>query len=289
VKILLFGGSGQLGFELKKRARDLAFEVLSPVTAEVDVTEREQVQRLIAHVKPMVVVNCAAYTAVDKAEEDSERAFAVNRDGARFLAEGCAANAVRLIHISTDYVFDGLSGKPLSEDDVTNPLSVYGRSKLEGEKAITSVLGERGLILRTSSLHGQKGVNFVHTMLKLFQEKEVVKVVHDQWMSPTWAGWLAEAILDLARMECGGIVHASCVGGVSWYEFAQGIHEIATRHFEGKRLARLEMTTAAELNRPAQRPTYSVFNLEKITRLLGRSPLPWTEGLRRHLQDLGIE
>lgn len=288
MKILLFGGSGQLGFELKKRASDLDFTVVSPVTAEVDITDREQVSFLAQSVKPTIIINSAAYTAVDKAEEDKDRAFAINRDGARNIAEACSKLGVRMIQLSTDYVFDGLTGKPVSETDVTNPLSVYGASKLEGERAVTEVLGDRGLILRTSSLHGQKGVNFVHTMLKLFQEKEVVRVVNDQWMSPTWAGWLAESVLDFARMECGGVVHASCSGGVSWFEFATGILELARPHLEGKKLARVEPTTAAELNRPAPRPTYSVFDLTKITNLLGRAPISWRDGLTHHLKDIGI-
>jgi dTDP-4-dehydrorhamnose reductase len=288
VKILLFGGSGQLGFELKKRASDLDFSVISPVTAEVDITDKEQVLFLAQSVKPSIIINAAAYTAVDKAEEEKEKAFAINRDGARNIAEACSRINVRMIQISTDYVFDGLLGRPVKEDDPTNPQSVYGASKLEGEQAIESVLGDRGLILRTSSLHGQKGVNFVHTMLKLFQEKEVVRVVNDQWMSPTWAGWLAEAVLDFSRMDCGGVVHASCSGGISWFEFATGVLELAQPHLEGKKLARIEPTTAAELNRPARRPTYSVFDLGKISSLLGRPPLQWREGLANHLKDIGI-
>ena len=288
MKILLFGGSGQLGFELKKRASDLDFTVVSPVTAEVDITDREQVSFLAQSVHPTLIINSAAYTAVDKAEEDKERAFAVNRDGARNIAEACGKLGIRMIHLSTDYVFDGLSGKPVSETDPTNPLSVYGASKLAGERAVTEVLGDRGLILRTSALHGQKGVNFVHTMVKLFQEKEVVKVVNDQWMSPTWAGWLAESVLDFARMDCGGVVHASCSGGISWFEFASEVLELVRPHFPEKKLARVEPTTASELNRPAPRPVYSVFELTKITQLLGRAPISWKIGLQNHIKDIGI-
>jgi dTDP-4-dehydrorhamnose reductase len=288
VKILLFGGSGQLGYELKKRASDLAFDLVSPVTAELDITDRDQVKFLISSVQPDVVINSAAYTAVDKAEEEVDRAFAVNRDGARNVAEGCASAKCRLIHISTDYVFDGTLGRPLREDDPVNAVSVYGRSKLEGEQAIRNVLGDEALIARTQALYGQKGLNFVFTMLKLFPEKEVLKIVDDQWISPTWAGWLAEALLDLVRINCGGVVHASCSGFVSWFDFASEIARLAGPHFEGVKLARLEKTTAADLGRPACRPIYSAFDTARIAGILGRPPISWQEGLSTFLTEIGI-
>ncbi len=288
VKILLFGGSGQLGFDIKKRARDLDFEVVSPVTAEVDITEREAVKRFVATLKPAVVINSAAYTAVDKAEHEADTAMLVNRDAAGFVAEACAAAKARLIHISTDYVFDGSLGRPLKETDPTNPLSVYGRSKLEGEQRVLEALGDRALVLRTQALYGQRGVNFVQSMLKLFPERPELRIVDDQWVSPTWAGWLAEAILDFVRMPVGGIVHASCHGTVSWFDFASEIQELSRRSFGDKPLARLERTTAKELNRPAKRPTYSAFDTTLISSLLGRAPLPWQEGLKRHLAEIGV-
>lgn len=288
MKILLFGGSGQLGYELKKRAKDLAFDLLSPVTAELDITDREQVKLLVSSVQPQVVINSAAYTAVDKAEEESEKAFAVNRDGARHVAEACEAARCRLIHISTDYVFDGMLGRPLREDDAVHALSIYGRSKLEGEQAVQSILGNRALIARTQALYGQKGLNFVFTMLKLFPEKEVLKIVSDQSVSPTWAGWLAEALLDFARMDRGGVVHASCAGAVTWLDFAREIMKLATPHFSGAQLARLEETTAEELNRPARRPMFSAFDTGLITTMLGRPPIAWQDGLRNFLSEIGV-
>jgi dTDP-4-dehydrorhamnose reductase len=209
VKILLFGGSGQLGFELKKRASDLSFELVSPVTKEVDITVASQVATLVSGVKADVVINSAAYTAVDKAEEEEGRAFAINADGVKNIAQACSDNGIRLIHISTDYVFDGSLGRPLAEEDATNPLSVYGRSKLVGEDYVRSILGDNGVIVRTQALYGSRGVNFVQTMLKLFAEREVLKIVDDQWVSPTWAGWLAEIVLDLVRLPAKGTYHAS--------------------------------------------------------------------------------
>ncbi len=288
MKILLFGGSGQLGHELTKRARDLRFDLVSPVTQEVDITNREQVFTLISSLQPEVVINSAAYTAVDKAEEESQRAFAINSYGARIIAEACAEKRARLIHVSTDYVFDGSLGRPLREDDPVNPLSVYGRSKLEGEEHIRAVLGEAGVIVRTQALFGQRGVNFVQTMLKLFAEREVLKIVDDQFVSPTWAGWLAETILDLVRLPAEGTFHASCDGAVSWYRFASEIHRLSAPSFDGRSMARLERTTARELSRPARRPVFSAFNTERLRALLNRPIMSWDEALRRYLAESGV-
>lgn len=288
MRILLFGGSGQLGHELRIRATDLSFELVSPVTKELDITEREQVIALTKRLKPDLVINCAAYTAVDKAEEDQERAFAINQHGALHVAEASREAGSRLIHISTDYVFDGSLGRALNESDPTSPLSVYGQSKLAGERHVLETLGQDGLVVRTSSLHGQKGQNFVHTMLKLMVEQPLVRVVGDQYMSPTWAGWLAETILDLGRSKCSGVLHASCSGGITWFDFAQEIWRLAAPTLEGREPARLERISASELKRPAKRPQYSVFDTARLASVVGRDPIPWNEGLMKHLTDIGV-
>ncbi len=288
MKILLFGGSGQLGFELKKRANDLSFELVSPVTKELDITDKAQVFSLIRSLQPTTVINSAAYTAVDKAEEEPEKAFAINAEGVRNISEACATCGVRLIHISTDYVFDGALGRELTEDDAVHPVSVYGRSKLEGENFVRSICGDRGLVVRTQALYGQKGVNFVHTMLKLFGERDTLKIVDDQFVSPTWAGWLAEALLDLVRLPASGILHASCDGVVSWYDFACEIQRLSFESYAGRPLARLEPTTAAELNRPAKRPIYSAFDTSRLASVLGRPALPWQTALKLFLREIGV-
>ncbi len=288
MKILLFGGSGQLGFELRKRAADLHFDLVSPVTTELDITDRVQVGNLIATLRPAAVINSAAYTAVDKAQEESERALAINAEGVRNIAEACVRCESRLVHISTDYVFDGSLGRPLREDDPVNPLSVYGKTKLAGEEYARSICGESALIVRTQALYGQRGVNFVHTMLKLFAEREELKIVNDQFVSPTWAGWLAEILLDLVRLPVGGTFHASCDGVVSWFDFASEIQRLAAGSFEGKRLARLEPTTAAELKRPATRPTFSAFDTSKLSGVLGRPVLGWQPALETFLREIGV-
>lgn len=284
MRILLFGGSGQLGQEFIPRSRDLSFEVISPVMGEVDITEEAQVRYLAQQVKPDSILNFAAYTAVDNAESDVEQAYRINSDGAKNVALAAKDAKCRLLHVSTDYVFPGDGASPLTEDDPVSPRSVYGASKLKGEEAISGILGDRALVVRTSSLHGKYGANFVHTMLSLFDQKKSVKVVADQYMSPTWAGFLAEAILDLCRIEVGGVVHCSCQGGVSWYEFAKKIGSFA---FAPEEQPSIEPSLLKDLNRPAKRPQYSVFNLAKLEKLLGRSALPWEKGLELHLQDIG--
>jgi dTDP-4-dehydrorhamnose reductase len=286
MKILLFGGSGQLGYEIEKRARDLNFEVVSPVISELDITEGQQVRYLTSQVKPDLIINCAAYTAVDKAETEREEAFKINSLGAENVAIATKESGSRLIHISTDYVFDGEGDRPLKEEDPTNPVSCYGESKLEGEERVLRAIGDRAVIVRTSSLHGQRGVNFVHTMLDLFATRDVVKVVNDQFMSPTWAGWLAEVLLDLGRIKCEGVVHASCAGGISWFDFAAEILELCKGAVPHAAKVHLEPISAKEFGRPARRPSYSVFDCTKLAGILGRKPIPWQEGLRGHLSDI---
>lgn len=288
MKILLFGGEGQLGYELMKRARDLNFEMVSPLESEVDITEKEQVLIIANNVQPDIIINAAAYTAVDKQEEEQELAFKVNCDGAACVAAAAKATKSRLIHISTDYVYGGSFTEPIKEDAPTMPPNVYGKSKLAGDEKVKDLLGSKALIIRTASLHGQKGQNFVHTMLKLFSERDVVKVVNDQRMSPTWAGWLAEAILDLSRIECGGIVHACSGGNVSWYEFATEILSLAMQKLENGESIRIEPVKTEEFPRPAKRNSFSVLDTSKLALLLGRPPLEWKEGLRAHLKEIDM-
>lgn len=287
MKILLFGGDGQLGLEIQKRAEDLNFEIVSPVISEVDIRDRGQLDMLAERVKPDLVLNCAAYTDVDKAEAERELAFAVNSQGACNLALLASQLNVRFLHVSTDFVFDGSGSTPLREDDPVNPVSVYGASKLAGEQEVLQAYGERSLIVRTSSLHGARGNNFVHTMLRLFSQREVVKVVSDRYMSPTWAGWLAEVLLDLSRIECNGIVHASCAGAASWFDFAAEILEVVRHKHPNAERVRLEPVGKGEFSMAARRPDYSVFDCSRLTALLGRSPIPWQDGLRAHLGEMG--
>ena len=289
MKILLFGGSGQLGHEIIKRGHDLNFEVVSPVISELDIADRFQVMYLTRQVSPELIINAAAYTAVDQAEEEIQRAYAANRDGAHNIALAAEQCRARLIHISTDYVFDNSYSEPIKEDATPNPLSVYGASKYAGERAVQAILGDAALIVRTSSLHGKRGNNFVHTMIKLFSERESVQVVNDQFMSPTWAGWLAEALLDLGRVPAQGVVHACCSGAISWYEFAAEIRQLTADQLARKVCGRLEPVSMRDFKCLARRPIYSVMDTRRLTGLLGRVPISWRDGLRSHLAELGYK
>lgn len=288
MRVLLFGGEGQLGQEFRKKSLELHLEIAAPVMSEVDISSAEQVSFLIDKLKPEVVVNCAAYTAVDPAEQNRALAFAVNRDGVLSIARAAKRVGARVIHISTDYVFPGTGNRPLSESDPVAPLNVYGESKLAGEQVLLELMPESGLVVRTSSLHGQYGSNFVHTMIKLFTEKEVIPVVDDQWMSPTWAGWLAEVLLDLVRIETSGILHASGGGATTWHAFACKIYELAREQIKGCREVNIKPIKALEFARPAARPMYSVFDCSRLTQVLGRAPIPWEYGLRSHLKEIGL-
>jgi dTDP-4-dehydrorhamnose reductase len=287
MKILIFGGSGQLGHELIKRGFDLNFELVSPVQSEVDVTNPAQVLSFTKRIKPSVVINCAAYTAVDKAESEREEAFHINCEGAKNVAIAAAKTNARVIYISTDYVFPGEVRRPLLETDAPHPINVYGESKLAGELVTLDQAGGKALIVRTSSLFGKKGINFVATMIRLFQTQKVVKVVSDQQMCPTWAGWLAEVLLDLVRINTTGIVHASCKGAISWYDFASAILESIQPHVPEAR-AVLEAVTTSEFARPAKRPVYSALDGTKLAGLIGRPAMTWEEGLRSYLIDIEI-
>ncbi|RMG43210.1 MAG: dTDP-4-dehydrorhamnose reductase [Candidatus Dadabacteria bacterium] len=289
MKILLFGGTGQLGSEVRARVNDLNFELFCPVLSELDITDREEVLLLSRKVKPDVIVNCAAYTAVDDAENNREEAFKINCDGAGFGAQAAKEVSARYILVSTDYVFGDGHSSPIKEDAETSPLNVYGESKLAGEKLVNTILGGEGLIVRTSSLHGQFGANFVHTMIELFKAGKEVNVVADQIMSPTYAGWLADVLLDLVRTGEKGILHACCRGEISWYDFASEIYKCIGAQVDPDRKVRIEPVPSSDFPRPARRPAYSVLDTSRLVAVLGREPLSWQEGLRAHLRDLKFE
>ncbi|MCB0353285.1 MAG: dTDP-4-dehydrorhamnose reductase [Bdellovibrionales bacterium] len=287
MKVLLFGGEGQLGGEIIRRAQELSFEIVSPVSSEVSITDREQLLFLAEKIQPDLVLNCAAYTAVDDAETHESLAYDVNCQGVRNCVEICKYHGARLIHISTDYVFSGYAREPLREDDSPIPLGVYGKSKLAGEEVVFSDLPNDATVVRTSSLHASRGQNFVNTMLRLFAEKSLIRVVSDQIMCPTWAGWLSEVILDLSRIPPVGLVHACGAGAVSWFDFACEIRSLLREESLAEGLA-LEPISAADYDRPAPRPEYSVLDCQKLVSILGRPCMTWREGLIRHLAELAV-
>jgi dTDP-4-dehydrorhamnose reductase len=231
-----------------------------------------------------MVMNAAAYTAVDQAESDAARAFAVNRDGAAHVAAACARAKIPLIHASTDFVFDGRNGAPYVETDAVHPLSVYGLSKAEGEAGIRSLIEEH-VIVRTSWLYSRWGKNFVKTMLQLGREREILRVVDDQRGSPTHAADLAGAVLAIAtrirdKRVSWGTYHYCGGGETTWHGFAVKIFELA-RHREVLRVKKVLPIKTSEFPSPARRPAYSVLDCSLIKNVFGITSPPWTESLAR--------
>lgn len=286
--ILLTGAGGQVAWEIEQRATGAGLDVRALSRTELDITDSKAVHSTVAAVAPRVVINAAAYTAVDKAEGDKDRAFDVNRDGPGHLAAVCAAREITLIHLSTDYVFDGKSKHPYVEEDFTAPLGIYGESKLAGEAAVRAFL-DRHIILRTAWVYGVHGNNFVKTMLRLGRERDVLRVVNDQRGSPTFAGDIADALLMIARRvisealpeEAYGTFHYTGGGAVTWHGFAEQIFDLAAQNI-GRR-PKVEAITTAEYPTPAKRPANSVLDCGKIGRTYGIMQRPWEESLKEML------
>ena len=283
-KYMIAGMGGQLGFELARTA-PAGVELLAPTEAELDITDRASVAAYVAGNNPAVIINCAAYTAVDKAESEVARAYAVNEHGPKNLAEVSRDHNALLVHISTDFVFDGSQSRPYRPDDQPNPLSIYGKSKLAGEAAILES-GAAACIVRTAWLYSAHGNNFVKTMLRLMNERDNLGVVVDQIGTPTWANSLARVIWQLIDKGARGVFHWSDAGVASWYDFAVAIYE------RGRALGLLDHAvnirpiTASEYPTPATRPGYSVFDKSATHALTGQPHEHWQANLEKMLREL---
>ncbi|NQD95528.1 dTDP-4-dehydrorhamnose reductase [Pseudomonas sp. CrR25] len=266
MRILLIGQHGQVGRELQARLHGQA-ELIVRGSAQLDLTQPEQIRRQVRELRPALIVNAAAHTAVDLAESEPERAYAINATAPGVLAEEAASLGVPLLHYSTDYVFDGRKPTPYTEDDAPNPLGVYGRSKLAGEQAIQAVGGAH-LILRTSWVYSLHGRNFLLTMQRLLQEREELKVVADQVGAPTWAGSIATATAQLIQHwrhgQAGpwGVYHLTAQGEVSWFGFASAIAE--QLRAQGKTVAQLQAIPSSAYPTPAQRPLNSRLDCTRL-------------------------
>jgi dTDP-4-dehydrorhamnose reductase len=252
----------------------------------IDLTQPESLRQIIHKVQPQIIINAAAYTAVDKAETEPELATAINAIAPETLAAAAQQFNSHLIHISTDYVFDGCQSHPYQETDATNPLGVYGQSKLAGEHAIQDKCNQY-TILRTAWVYGSYGNNFVKTMLRLGAEREEIRVVADQIGSPTWTGDITRAIAQLLEINPipTGIYHYTNTGVASWYDFAIAIFEEAQQSIPLK-IQRVIPITTPEYPTLAQRPAYSVLACGKITKVLGTPSPHWRQGLRKMLAEL---
>ena len=283
MRVLITGAGGQLGRELVRIApADAVVTALG--SADCDVGDPDSVARAITSHRPEIIINAAGYTAVDKAESEPAVADRVNAQGPANLA--AAAGLARLLHVSTDFVFDGSQGQPWRTDDRTNPLSVYGRSKLAGEAPVLA-LGNRGAVLRTSWVYSKFGGNFVKTMLRLMASRPEVRVVSDQVGAPTWARGLAEALWRLAgRQDMHGLHHWRDAGAASWYDFAVAIaEEAAALQLLTRPVSVLPIGTA-DYPTPARRPAYSLLDCATTWQQLGHSPPHWRAQLRSMLLEL---
>jgi dTDP-4-dehydrorhamnose reductase len=286
VKILVTGAGGQLGLALIRRLShgDRAHSVVALDRASLDISDETACRVAIAMHAPEVVLNCAAYTAVDRAENDRDAAFAINATGAGNLAKACVANNAFLVHFSTDYVFSGVATKPYLEDDATAPLSVYGESKLAGEHAVQAI-ADAFAIIRLSWVYSNDGANFYKTMLRLANERDTLRVVADQFGTPNFAGDLSEAISRMLARSAdelrakSGLYHLSASGVASWHEFACEI----VAHAQLTRRPAVEPITTADFPTPAKRPGFSALDSSRFAATFGWTIPSWRDGLTRCL------
>jgi dTDP-4-dehydrorhamnose reductase len=288
-RLLIAGGTGQLGRALASRAPAAGWSVTAPTRAALDLTDAGSVAAAVRTHAPDVAINAAAYTDVDGAERDAAAAFAVNRDGPARLADACARQGVALIHVSTDYVFPGTArAAPWRPDEAGAPVNLYGRSKLAGEDAVRAS-GARAAIVRTAWVFSATGRNFVRSMLRLGRERDRLTVVDDQLGAPTPAAGLAEALLAaaaaLAAGPVGGTFHYTGAPAVSWYAFAQAIFAELAESWP-RRPAVAPISSAA-FPTAAARPAYSVLDTTSFAETFGVAPCAWRPGLRRVLAELG--
>lgn len=284
----LIGCKGMLGNEVAEKLKDsnIAFYESD---RDVDITEKTAVEDYLEDKEIKVIINCAAYTAVDRAEDDEKAAHRLNTTAPNILARNAKRIGARLIHVSTDYVFNGTKNTPLTENEQTDPIGVYGRTKRDGETAIQSA-GCRFDLVRTAWLYGFHGPNFITTMIRLMNEKDTLRVVNDQTGTPTWAKDLAEFLVFLSRQpnRDSAIYHFSNEGRITWYDFAQAIYnEGQSRGLIDKKNVTINPCTSDEYPTRATRPCYSLLSKEKIKQEFGWVVPEWYESLKKYMDSLG--
>ncbi|MFE8102954.1 dTDP-4-dehydrorhamnose reductase [Brenneria goodwinii] len=283
MKVLITGAYGQVGTRLVELLNGKA-EILALDRDTLDITDRDAVLQTVTNLSPDIIINSAAYTAVDRAEQEVALAYKINRDGPLFLAEAAQSIGAAILHISTDYVFNGKSEIPYIESDMVDPQSVYGKSKQEGENAVAGACA-RHIILRTAWVFGEDGNNFVKTMLRLGKERDSLGIVADQFGGPTYAGDIADALIGIAEkiyskdFSDWGIFHFSGMPYVSWFEFAEKIFDAAVDKKVLDKKPNLSRLKTEDYPTPATRPSFSKLNCEKINQSLGIKPSDWIKAL----------
>jgi dTDP-4-dehydrorhamnose reductase len=291
-RILLIGKIGQVGWELRR-----ALAPMPGLTAvdfpEIDLASADSMHQWVRQTRPRIIINAAAYTAVDKAESEPGKAMKINGEAPGILAEEARRVGALLVHYSTDYVFDGAKSEPYTENDAPNPLGVYGRSKLAGDEAVRAVGGSH-LIFRLCWVYGARGQNFMLTMMRLAREREKLRVVSDQVGCPTWSRMIAQttalALKEVVAVRdwggFSGTYHLAASGTTSWHGFAQAIVNLMPG--EGRKCAAVEAISTAEYPTPAKRPAYSVLNCDKLQTTFGLRLPGWEESLKQVLEDGGL-
>jgi len=287
MKLFITGAYGQVGMGLVRQSKALGWQVVEAGRDSLDITDASAVSRSIVDFKPDVVINAAAYTAVDRAESDVDVTFAVNRDGPTNLAIVCETLGIPLVHYSTDYVFDGSKVSAYVESDPVAPIGVYGESKLAGEMAVVERCSKH-LILRTSWVFSAHGNNFVKTMLRLASEREEIGVVADQFGKPTSAAEIARLTLEIISKasSCWGVYHLAQPAVVSWHGFAEAIFQEARSQGMDLRVKHVKPIGTADYPTPAKRPANSELNCERLESVFETSIRPWRESLRKVIKEL---
>ena len=284
LNVLVTGSNGQLGSDIKELSIDYKYNFYFTDRNELDISNPHAITEFVNNNNINTIINCAAYTAVDKAESDIENADKINHLAVKYLAQISKEKNIKLIHISTDYVFDGTNHMPYVETDITNPNGVYGQTKLDGEKAMQEINPENSIIIRTSWVYSSYGANFVKTMLRLGKEKEQLGVIFDQVGTPTYAGDLAKAILDIISNIKNGkveIYNYSNEGVLSWYDFAKEIMHMTKSTCQVNPIETIEYPT------PAKRPHYSLLNKSKIKKEFNITIPYWKDSLDECLTKMG--
>lgn len=282
MKIIVTGYTGQVGYDVVEQGKKLGYEMIGIGSKELDITQQKEVDSFVQNLVPDAIIHCAAYTAVDKAEDDKEAAWKVNVEGTKHLVHAAKSISAKFLYISTDYVFDGLGEAPFVESNTPNPVGYYGKTKYEGEKIVQSLL-DKCFIVRISWVFGENGNNFVKTMLRLAETRNELNVVGDQFGSPTYTIDLARLLLEMIRSESYGIYHASNEGYCSWAEFAREIF------LQSNKNVKVNAITTEEYPTRAIRPKNSRMSKQKLKES-GFMPLPrWQDALAQYLSELNSE
>jgi dTDP-4-dehydrorhamnose reductase len=286
MKVLITGKGGQLARELEQLAPEL-YNVISVGKDELDITNEKKVSTFIAETKPDLVINAAAYTAVDLAEKNIELAYAVNELGVKYIAQACKEIGARILHISTDFIFDGNCTSPYQTDAKPNPLNVYGASKLAGDIALNNMLPEASVIVRTAWVYSENGNNFVKSMLRLMQEKPQLGIIYDQVGTPTWGKGLAQWLwIIAAKPEVAGTYHWTDAGVASWYDFAIAIQELGLeKGLLNNAIPVLPIPTSAYPT-PARRPAFSVIDKTSAEEVSGLNTTHWRKQLSLMMDEI---